>query len=302
MPLVEGQTGPDRQATPMPVNGTLRDRSVLFNPERFWNVPAGGGGGVDNATDGTGSVDTSNAIGSLAEILGPTPAEREARERRALEHKGKMSAWAGLFDGLRLLGNLYYTAHGATPQVYGDVYGQIDRQYEAARQRQDMTENYRRQYALQKYQLERQSRMDDMQERRLTRQEEETRIRQEKAQAYSNYQNALVEKNEAQAAYWQAKAQALENGLPLDEAIKKATAAQKYAQARLANTKASQGGFAPKQGQEGTETIVTEGYDEHDNRVKKTVRRPIGGNNAAPWVRQGGSGGGGNNAAPWVRQ
>ena len=276
LPLVatqSQQTGQDRQATLMPVQGTLRDRSVLFNPERFWGVPAGGGDTV--ATDGTGGVDTSNAIGSLAEILGPTPAEREARERRALEHKGKMSAWSGLFDGLRQLGNLYFTAHGATPQVYGDVYGQIDRQYEAARQRQDMSENYRRQYALQKQQLERQAEQD-----RMAHEKHQAEMDYYRQRDQLNAEKVAIQRfnAEANAAYREAKLDLEKKKvLEIQQKLAEGRISLMEAQEQLARVKAAQGGFAPKQGQEGTETVVTEGYDNHDNKVKTTVRRPIGG-------------------------
>ena len=41
-----------------------------------------------------------------------------------------MLAWTGLFDGLRQLGNLYFTSKGATPQQYTDKpYQQIQQNY-----------------------------------------------------------------------------------------------------------------------------------------------------------------------------
>ena len=101
-------------------------------------------------------IDTSNAIGSLADMLGPTPAEREARERRMQESKAKMQMWAGLFDGLRQLGNLYYTAKGATPQNLATPYQQIDQQYQQQRALEDGNDAYRRQYATSLYNLRRQ--------------------------------------------------------------------------------------------------------------------------------------------------
>lgn len=101
-------------------------------------------------------VDPNNAIGSLAEMLGPTPAEREARERRMLENKAKMSAWTGLFDGLRQLGNLYYTTKGATPQQFASPYQMIDNEINQQRAIADANDNYRRQYAQSLYGLRRQ--------------------------------------------------------------------------------------------------------------------------------------------------
>lgn len=107
-------------------------------------------------------VDSSDAIGSLVNLLGPTPAEREARERRMQENKSKMAAWTGLFDGLRQLGNLYYTAQGAAPQRYGDnPYQQIEQNYQTQRQVASDLDNYRRQYAQQLYNWQRQGALDE---------------------------------------------------------------------------------------------------------------------------------------------
>ena len=107
-------------------------------------------------------VDSSNAIGSLAEMLGPTPAEREAAERRMLEGKAKMQAWTGLFDGLRQLGNLYYTSKGATPQNYANPYQYAEQQYQQQRQLYNDMANYRKQYATSLYSLQRQMDADKM--------------------------------------------------------------------------------------------------------------------------------------------
>jgi len=101
-------------------------------------------------------VDTENAINSIAEMLGPTPAEREARERRALESRAKMSAWAGLFDGLRQFGNLYSVYKGATPQQLSSPYQAIDNEINQQRAIADANDNYRRQYATALYNFRRQ--------------------------------------------------------------------------------------------------------------------------------------------------
>ena len=101
-------------------------------------------------------IDTENAINSFAEILGPTPAEREARERRALESKAKMAAWAGLFDGFRQFGNLYSVYKGATPQQLSSPYQAIDQQVNEQRAIADANDNYRRQYAQSLYNFRRQ--------------------------------------------------------------------------------------------------------------------------------------------------
>ena len=97
----------------------------------------------------------------------------------------------------------------------------------------------------------------EMEKRRQDRLDKETKIRQEKNDAYRQYQQSLASKNEAMTAYYQAKVEALEQGLPLEEALKKAKVAKEEAQARLANTKANAGGFAPQRPVQEKETTTT---------------------------------------------
>lgn len=125
-------------------------------------------------------IDTSNAIGSLAELLGPTPAEREAQELRRQQGKAKMQMWAGLFDGLRQLGNLYAATKGATPQKYTDnPYQQVEQMADAQRQREDALTNYGRQYYASLYNMQRQ--LNDDKRRNLL------------AEAQANYYNTRDE-------------------------------------------------------------------------------------------------------------
>lgn len=101
-------------------------------------------------------IDTSNAIGSLAEALGPTPAEREARQQRMERNRQQMQMWGGLFNGLRQLGNLYYTARGARPQRMEDPSGFINQEADRRQRLQDDMDAYRQRYAMQLYTLQRQ--------------------------------------------------------------------------------------------------------------------------------------------------
>lgn len=101
-------------------------------------------------------IDSSNAIVSLAAMMGPTPAEREAAERRMQKNQAQMAAWTGLFDGLRQLGNLYYTAKGAVPQKYDNPYSQVQQNYQQQRQLYNDMATYRRNYATSLYNLRRQ--------------------------------------------------------------------------------------------------------------------------------------------------
>ena len=101
-------------------------------------------------------IDTKDPINSLAAQL-VTPAEREAMEMRLLRNKRKMIAWTGLFDGLRQLGNLYFTTKGATPQQFTDKpYQQIEADYQAELKRQDNLAKNRENYAKQLWNLKRQ--------------------------------------------------------------------------------------------------------------------------------------------------
>lgn len=107
--------------------------------------------------------DGSNAIQYISQLMGPTPAEREAQERKLQENKRKMIAWTGLFDGLRQLGNLYFTTKGATPQHYTDnPYQTIEQNYSQERQLQDNMSRYSQAYANQLYNLQRQGEQDVM--------------------------------------------------------------------------------------------------------------------------------------------
>lgn len=108
-------------------------------------------------------VDTSNALGSLAEILGPSPAEREAQERRMQQNQSKMQAWTGLFDGLRQLANLYYTTKGASPMTFNDnPYQQVEKRFQQEQQRVDNYYRNRQAYAQQLWNLQRQVDQDKM--------------------------------------------------------------------------------------------------------------------------------------------
>lgn len=98
-----------------------------------------------------------NYIGWMSEMLGPTPAEREAQERRLAENKAKMAGWAGLFQGLGALGDLYYASKGATPvRPTYNPQQQIEQNYQQERQRLDDLYKNRQAYATMLYNMHRQ--------------------------------------------------------------------------------------------------------------------------------------------------
>ena len=80
-------------------------------------------------------IDSSDVLGSLSGMLGPSPEERAAEEKRLQEHRQKMHGWTALFNGLRHLGNLYYAAKGAPGQKLSDPHQQIEQQYQDERKR-----------------------------------------------------------------------------------------------------------------------------------------------------------------------
>lgn len=80
-------------------------------------------------------IDSDDVIGSLKGMLGPSPEERAAEEKRLQEHRKKMHGWTALFNGLRHLGNLYYATKGAPGQKLSDPHQQIEQQYQDERKR-----------------------------------------------------------------------------------------------------------------------------------------------------------------------
>ena len=183
----------------------LRQASPLYNTDRMMAITPTAPAPVEQPQQP--QVDTENAINSIAEMLGPTPAEREARERRALERRAKMSAWAGLFDGLRQFGNLYSVYKGATPQQLSSPYQAIDNEINQQRAIADANDNYRRQYAQSLYNLRRQMNQDQMQHEThqaqldwyKNRDEQNARkvdIQQFKAEADAAYKEATLEQKE----------------------------------------------------------------------------------------------------------
>lgn len=144
---------------------------------------------------------------------------------------------------LASLGNFIGATRGApNPQNPLDSVALTERQRKRREQAQALRNAYNKQFFENYWKQmaeERQTRKEGLEERKVARQEEETRIRAAKQEAYSNYLSAMQSKNEEQAAYWAAKTKALEQGLPLEEAKKRAEIAQKQAAAHLSNVKAN---------------------------------------------------------------
>lgn len=238
----------------------------------------------DIITASSPQVDSSNAIGSLAEILGPSPAEREATERRMLKNQAQMAAWTGLFDGLRQLGNLYYATKGATPQKFDNPYTLVQQIYQQQRQLYNDMANYRRQYATSLYNLRRQLEGDQRAEAAHQAQvnytkareealREDSRRKDEYSQARTKYYEAVANKNDEQAEFWRLRAQ----GVPQESAAK---IAKDYAIAARANRTGS--GSGAKNGTYGYRTTTY--IDEQGRKI--TERVPTTGGNPETTVRE----------------
>ena len=233
-------------------------------------------------------VDTSNAIGSLAEMMGPTPAEREARERKLQKGRAQMQAWAGMFDGLRQLGNLYYTAKGAPSQQLQSPSQQIDNVYEQERQRNLQLDDYRQRYAQQLYALSRQAaadkRQDALAQAHANLYETQSKVAQQNAdqkaeldrlkavKVIKNYDGSLIKYDPVTGT-----TELLTEGDPLYKQYKQSQISRNY--------RANTGGRGANNGTYGHETITTQGVDENGQPWKKVVRKPTTGVSATNPVK-----------------
>lgn len=103
-----------------------------------------------------------NYIGLMRDMMGPTPAEREAQERKLATNKAKMAGWLGLFQGLGALGDLYYASKGVTPSKPNNTAQTIlNQNYADEKQRLDNLYKNRQAYANMLYNLQRQAGEDE---------------------------------------------------------------------------------------------------------------------------------------------
>lgn len=245
------------------------------------NPYAGAPAGETAGTLGGPQVDSSNAIGSLAAMMGPTPAEREATERRMQKNQAQMAMWTGVMDGLRQLGNLYYAYKGAIPQKFDNPYQQVSQQYQQQRGLYNDMANYRRQYATSLYNLQRQMDADKRAKETHQAQMDYTKAREEALRADSKrkdeyneartkYYDAIANKNDEQAEYWRLRAQ----GVPKESAAK---IAKDYALAAKANrTGGGSGGRGANNGTYGyrTTTYIDDQGRKITERVPTTGGKP----------------------------
>lgn len=224
--------------------------------------------------------DGANAIQYFSQLMGPTPAEREAQERKLLENKRKMIAWTGFFDGIRQLGNLYYASKGATPQQYTDKpYHQIEQNYSQERQLQDYLQRNRQAYAKQLFDWQQKISDTERRNKIANAQAKYYDTRDEMAQ-----QKAELDKMKAVRVIKQ-KDGSLMKFDPVSGTIEPLTEADplyvEWMNTQIADKKAktnktlSNMGGGSSGNKDGYETIVEEYIDDRTGRkVKKTVKQP----------------------------
>lgn len=112
----------------------------------------------------------------------------------------------------------------------------------------------------------------DYHNRQQTRLEKETQIKEEKADAWASYYEAMENKNNEQAAYWRTKAEALERGMPLDEALKQARIAQSEAAAENSRASANKNNAQAEKYRSGDEgKTTTTSQTKTDSRGRTTT-------------------------------
>jgi hypothetical protein len=227
-------------------------------------------------------IDSENVIGSLNGILGPSPEERAAEEKRLQEHRRQMHGWTSLFNGLRHLGNLYYAAKGAPGQKLSDPHQQIEQQYQDERKRLADIHAANRNYYTSLYNIRRQmeddkrrNNLNDAQLRHYQVQDEMARERSRQQDEYNEarmkYYEAISNKNDEQAEYWRLRAE----GVPKESAAK---IAKDYATAAKANRTGDRSGSA---GNSTSETV--EWMDNQGRKHRKTTK----GGGSSSGVRKG---------------
>ena len=196
-------------------------------------------------------------------------AEQERKQKRD-------TLFAKLGNGFNAFQQAYAAARGTKPLTQDtDYVGKTRDRYEKlTKERDALSREYANgmlRAAQMDESLKQQAITNQLAQQRQDRLDRETRIKEEKASAYQQYQASVAAKNQEQAAYWHAKWQALESGKSADEALKEARAAQAHAAARLANVRADNGGFASTANGGVGGYVVTE--EKTDSRGRKTTSR-----------------------------
>lgn len=203
-----------------------------------------------------------------------TTPQREEEIRKASVMNQRIAAVA---DALRHIGNIYNTTRYAPSQQFNNPVGEEYNRYLQGKSMRDAANqrylSYQQQKAAQDARMAKEERdyqlkvADDARKEALN----DARI--------SRY-NAQNAKDAEMQAYWATRAKYLEEGWPLEKALKEARRAQAEASARKTNIQADQGGYAPKSGgggsRGGSGRSSTGGYTETTEITRDANGRETG--------------------------
>lgn len=233
-------------------NGTVNVSPSIQNAEQPVTTPSGTQSAqVDGSVNGIAPGESNNEstksgnnkpitnMDELAQAMGYTSPQEEERLRKASLTNQRIMA---IGDALRHIGNLYYTINGATPQKYNSPVLEEEQRYLRGKAMRDKANHTYLTYKQAKDKQDQQAKQWEAQfELKLADERRKDALNDARVSRY-NAQNA---KDDANKAYWETRARLLEDGWPLDKAIKEARKAQIEESARLTRIKANQGGFAP---------------------------------------------------------
>ncbi len=188
-----------------------------------------------------------------------TSPQEEERLRRASVANQRILA---VGDALRHIGNIYNTVRYAPAQKFNSpVLEEYDR-YQKGKALRDAANLRYMTYQRQKEKQDRDAAKMDMEFK--FKQADDARKERLNDARISRY-NSQNAKDGANKAYWETRARLLEEGYPLEKAIKEARKAQIEEQTRLTRIKADQGGFAPRRSGGGGSGAKYWDYDEDGN-------------------------------------
>ena len=186
-----------------------------------------------------------------------------------------MHGWTALFNGLRNISNLYFTAKGAAPQTYNNPHAEIEQQYQDERRRLAEIQERNRQYYTNLYTLRRQMENDRWnREQAIQKNEREEAINQVKlelSRAQVARQEALKDGDLMKAKKIEEEIEQMKRMNPLLLKEKQASIEQKKAAA--SNSRASARRTLRNMDQDEYETVTEEEEDNDGRKTRRTYKQ-----------------------------
>lgn len=224
------------------------------------------------------------------------PKLTEADLEKLREKERRRTLFSGLGDVMNAFHQAYAKTRGVTP-VAEDVSltGKMRERYEKLKKEYDTNKAQYANAYMNAVKMDDARKQQDISnilaQRRQDRLDRETKIKEDKAAAYQQYQASVASKNDEMAAYYKAKWEALEAGQSYDNALKAARAAQANAAARLSNVRADAGGFSSTAHGVGGYVVEETKTDSHGRTTTtKKERRPTTGGSSSGSGNSGGLG------------